>query len=262
MRHKCGTPLLKSMAPSGQPEFPARSGEREFRTTHWSVVLLARRDDTVRAEPALAELCRVYWYPLYAYVRRLGRSAEDAQDLTQEFFARLIKKQWLDNVDRERGKFRSFLLTAFKHFLASEWHRDRAFKRGGGQALISLDGAEAEDRYKLEPLDTLTPEAIYDRRWALTVLDQSIARLEAEQRAAGHAERFEAVKDCLLGEPTDVTLADAGARLGLTEAAMKSIVRRLRERYRALLREEIAQTVDGTEKVDEELRSLLAALRR
>ena len=225
-------------------------------------MLLARRDDTVRAGPALAELCRVYWYPLYAYVRRLGRSAEDAQDLTQEFFARLIEKQWLDNVDRERGKFRSFLLTAFKHFLASEWHRDRAFKRGGGQALISLDSEEAEDRYKLEPPDTLTPESIYDRRWALTVLDQSIARLESEQRTAGHAERFEAVKDCLLGEPTAVTLADAAARLGLTEAAMKSIVRRLRERYRAVLREEIAQTVDGTEKVDEELRSLLAALRR
>jgi len=224
--------------------------------------LLARRDDTVRAEPALAELCRVYWYPLYAYVRRLGRGPEDAQDLTQEFFARLIEKRWLDRVDQERGKFRSFLLTAFKHFVAGEWHRERAFKRGGGQPLISLDGGEAEDRYKLEPADPLTPEAIYDRRWAMTVLDQALARLEAEQRSAGHAERFEAVKDCLLGAEADTTLAEVGARFALSEGAMKSSVRRLRERYRGLLRDEIAQTVDGPEGVDEELRSLLAALRR
>lgn len=249
------------MLPSDRnPDAPS-VGAREFRTTHWSVVLLARRDDTLRAEPALAELCRVYWYPLYAYVRRLGRSAQNAQDLTQEFFTRLIEKHWLDKVERERGKFRSFLLAAFKHFLASEWHRDRAAKRGGGQAFISLDSVAAEDRYQLEPLDTLTPEAIYDRRWALTVLDQALARMETEQRAAGRAERFEAVRGCLLGEPEGATLAELATRLGLTEAALKSIVRRLRERYRALLRDEIAQTVDGSEKVDEELRSLLAALR-
>lgn len=247
-----------SMSLSKQPPH----GVCEFRTTHWSAVLLARRQDTTRAEPALAELCRVYWYPLYAYVRRLGRSAEDAQDLTQEFFARLIEKHWIESVNQARGKFRSFLLTAFKHFLAGEWHRDRADKRGGGQPLISLDGVEAEERYKLEPSDTATPESIYDRRWALTVLDQVLARLEAEQRVAGHAARFEAVKDCLLGEPADTTLAEAGARFGLSEAAMKSIVRRLRERYRVLLREEIAQTVDGAEAVNEELRSLLAAMRR
>ena len=250
------------MSVSNQDFDPARAPAREFRTTHWSVVLLARRDDTVRAEPALAELCRVYWYPLYAYVRRWGRGAEDAQDLTQEFFARLIEKHWLDNADQARGKFRSFLLIAFKRFLADEWHRERAIKRGGGQPLVSLDGVEAEERYKLEPADTATPEAIYDRRWALTVLDQALARLETEQREAGHAERFEAVKDCLLGEPGEATLAASGARLGVTEAALKAFVRRLRERYRALLREEIAQTVDGAEGVDEELRSLLAALRR
>ena len=250
------------MSLSEQNADSSRPAPREFRTTHWSVVLLACGGDTVGAEPALAELCGLYWYPLYAYVRRLGRSAEDAQDLTQEFFARLIEKRWLDNVDPARGKFRSFLLTAFKHFLASEWHRDRAFKRGGGQTLISLDSVEAEDRYKLEPTDTTTPETLYDRRWALTVLDQAIGRLETEQSIAGHADRFEAVKDCLLGEPGESTLAESGARLGLTVAAMKAIVRRLRERYRALLREEIAQTVDGPKGVDDELRSLLAALRR
>jgi RNA polymerase sigma-70 factor (ECF subfamily) len=165
-------------------------------------------------------------------------------------------------VDRERGKFRSFLLAAFKHFLAVEWHRDHAAKRGGGQALIPLDGLAAEERYKLEPADAATPESIYARRWALTVLDQALTRLEAEQRAAGHAARFEAVKDCLLGEPSESTLAESGARLGVTEAAMKSVVRRLRERYRALLREEIAHTVDGPAGVNEELRCLLAALRR
>jgi len=223
---------------------------------------LARRDDTVRAEPALAELCRNYWYPLYVYVRRMGRSPQDAQDLTQEFFARLIEKRWLDRAEQSRGRFRSFLLATFKHFLAAEWHRERAAKRGGGQPALSLDGVEAEDRYKLEPADTATPEALYDRRWAMTVLDQALARLEAEQRADGHAARFEALKDCLLGEPGEETLAELGARLCQTEAAMKSIVRRLRERYRILLREDIAQTVDGAEGVDEELRSLLAALRR
>ena len=232
-----------------------------FASTNSSNSALARRDDTVRAEPALAELCRTYWYPLYAYVRRWGRGAEDAQDLTQEFFARLIEKRWLDRAEESRGKFRSFLLTAFKHFLASEWDHDRALKRGGGQALIALDGLEAEERYRLEPADAATPDAIYDRRWALTVLDRTLARLEAEQRAAGHTERFEAVKDCLLGEPGDATLVASGARLGLTEATLKAYVRRLRERYRALLREEIAQTVDGSAGVDEELRSLLAALR-
>ncbi len=250
------------MTESDQPQPAAPAGARAFRTTHWSVVLLARRSDTVRAEPALAELCRAYWYPLYAYVRRLGRGPEDAQDLTQEFFARLIEKQWLESVDQAKGRFRSFLLTAFKHFLAGEWHRDRAAKRGGGQALISLDRVEAEDRYTLEPADTATPEAIYDRRWAMTVLEQALARLEAEQRAAGHAERFEAVKDCLMGEPGEATLAESGARFGLTEVALKSFVQRLRQRYRALLREEVANTVDGAEGVDEELRSLLAALRR
>jgi len=247
---------------SDQNVGPLQGASRAFRTTHWSVVLLARRNDTERGEPALAELCRVYWYPLYAYARRLGQSAEDAQDLTQEFFARLIEKHWLESVEQSRGKFRSFLLTAFKHFMASEWHRARAFKRGGGQPLVWLGGTEAEDRYNLELVDTATPEAIYDRRWALTVLDQTLTRLEMEQRTAGHAERFEAVKDCLLGEPGDTTLAELGARLGLTEAAMKSIVRRLRERYRVLLREEVAQTVDGPDGVDDELRSLLAALRR
>jgi RNA polymerase sigma-70 factor (ECF subfamily) len=226
------------------------------------VVLLACHDDTVRAGPALAELCRIYWYPLYAYARRLGQSAEDAQDMTQEFFARLIEKQWLNHADPDRGRFRSFLLSSFKHFLASEWHKARAVKRGGGEPPLSLDGLEAEARYALEPADTATPEAIYDRRWALTVLDQALTRLEAEQGSAGRAAQFEAVKDCLLGDPGDATLAELGARVGQSEAAMKSIVRRMRERYRALLREEIAQTVDGPESVDEELRSLLAALRR
>ncbi len=247
--------------PKEQPDAVV-GGAREFCTTHWSLVLLARQDDTVQAGPALAELCRIYWYPLYAYVRRLGRSAEDAQDLTQEFFSRLIEKRWLDRADRDRGKFRTFLLTVFKRFMAGEWDRERAVKRGGGERLISLDGVEGEERYRLEPADVLTPEDIYDRRWALTVLEGALGKLEAEQRLAGQIDRFEAVKDCLLGTPSDTTLAESGRRLGLTEDAMKSVVRRLRERYRALLRAEVAQTVDDPSRVDGELRSLLAALRR
>lgn len=223
---------------------------------------MARDNDTRQAGPALAELCRHYWYPLYAYVRRLGRTADDAQDLTQEFFARLIEKRWLDRAEPSRGRFRSFLLSAFKHFLAAEWHRERAAKRGGGERALSLDGLEAEERYRLEPADPVTPEALYDRRWALTVLDRALARLEAEQKADGHEARFDALRDCLLGEPGESTLSALGVQLKQTEAAMKSIVRRLRERYRVLLRAEIAETVDGPGGVDAELGSLLASLRR
>ncbi len=230
---------------------------RDFRTTHWSVVVCAR-DDRSGARMALEKLCRIYWPPLYGFVRRSGMSQHDAQDLTQEFFARLLEKRWLGGVNRERGRFRSWLLAAMKHFLANEWKRGQRLKRGGGAAAFcSLDEFDAEARLLHEPI-TDSPEKIYERRWAMTLLDQVLARLRTEMAAAGKLGHFETLKFCLTGEKN--AYADVGARLGLSEGAVKVAVHRLRERYRALLRAEIAETVATEEEIDDELRSLFAAL--
>jgi len=229
---------------------------RDFRTTHWSVVLCAR-DDRSGARAALERLCRTYWPPLYAYVRRSGMNLHDAQDLTQEFFARLLEKDWLEGVDRERGRFRSWLLAAMKHFLANEWKRGRRLKRGGAAAFCSLDEHDAEARLLHEPA-TDSPEKVYERRWAMTLLDQVMARLRTEMAGAGKLAHFEALKFCLAGEKN--AYADVGAQLGISEGAVKIAVYRLRERYRALLRAEIAETVAAEEDIEDELRSLFAAL--
>jgi RNA polymerase sigma factor (sigma-70 family) len=231
---------------------------RFFATTRWSVVLAAGGATDV-AETALAVLCRIYWYPLYAFVRRNGHAAHDAQDLTQEFFARLIAKEWLGEVARERGKFRSFLLAAMQHFLANEWRDAQRLKRGGGVTFVPFDARDAEDRYLHEPADALTPEQIYDRRWALDLLDRSLARLRSELDAAGKAAHFEALKFCLTGDK--VALAEVSVQLGSSEGAIKVAVHRLRERYRELIRAEIAETVDGPERIEAELQELQAALR-
>src|SRR5436190_7302619 len=170
------------------PEFTGQepaSGARQFVTTHWSAVLAAGQEPSPEAAQALSEICRTYWYPLYAYVRRKGYPIADAQDLTQEFFARLLEKNYLGSVDRRKGKFRSFLLASLEHFLAKEWTRANRLKRGGGQTIIAWDGCDPEERYQLEPLDTWTAERIYERRWALTVLEQAMAALGAEYAAAG-----------------------------------------------------------------------------
>ena len=230
---------------------------REFHTTHWSMVLHAR-GDSAGAQAALAKLCAAYWYPLYAFVRRQGLGEHDAQDLTQEFFARLLQKGWLGDVERERGRFRSFLLAAMKHFLANEWDRSRAKKRGGGVATIALDAMSAETRYRHEPADTQTAEKLFDRRWAMTLLDQVLARLRAEMLAAGKLADFDALKFCLSGEKT--AYAEVARTLDMSEGAVKVAVHRLRERYRALLRAEIAETVATPEEIDGELRHLLTAL--
>ncbi len=231
-------------------------GAREFHTTHWSVVVSARGDRS-GARVALEKLCQAYWYPLYAFVRRQGLSEHDAQDLTQEFFARLLEKDWLAGVDRERGRFRSWLLAALKHFLANEWTRNRTQKRGGGAVLFSFDELDAESRLRHEPA-TDSPEQIYDRRWAMTLLEQVMARLRTEMAGAGKLGHFEALKFCLTGEKSGY--AEVGARLGMSEGAVKVAVHRLRERYRALLRAEIAETVATEEEVEDELRALLTAL--
>ena len=221
-------------------------------------MVLHARGDSAGAQAALAKLCAAYWYPLYAFVRRQGLGEHDAQDLTQEFFARLLQKGWLGDVERERGRFRSFLLAAMKHFLANEWDRSRAKKRGGGVATLALDAMSAETRYRHEPADTQTAEKLFDRRWALTLLDQVLARLRAEMLAAGKLADFDALKFCLSGEKT--AYAEVARTLGMSEGAVKVAVHRLRERYRALLRAEIAETVATSDEIDGELRHLLAAL--
>jgi RNA polymerase sigma-70 factor (ECF subfamily) len=242
---------------SKRPSSPEPSNLSGFAETHWTVVLSAARGDaTPRAVAAMAELCRAYWYPLYAFIRRRGYDSHAAEDLTQEFFARLLEKHFLESVDRRKGKFRAFLLAALKHFLANEQDRARAQKRGGGQAVIRLDALDAEARYGLEPVDYLTPDKLFERRWALAVLERVLARLEAEFAAAGKADFFAALKGFLAGGPAR-TYGAAGEHLGMSEGAVKVAVHRLRRRYRALLRDEIAQTVVDPAEIDDEIRYLL-----
>ena len=224
------------------------------------MVLTAGRSDTTRARNALARLCQTYWHPLYAYVRRLGNSPPDAQDLTQEFFARLLAKNYLADADESRGRFRSFLLTALKHFLANEWDKARAQKRGGGQVPIPIDLGSAETACRFEPADTTTAEKIYERRWALTLLEQVLHRLREEYVRAGREKLFEQLKPTLTEASRTVRYAEIAARLGMSEGAVKVAVHRLRLRYREVLRAEIADTVASPGEVEDELRSLFAAL--
>ena len=231
-----------------------------FVTTHWSVVLTAGRNDTTRAHDALANLCQTYWHPLYAYVRRRGYSPEDAQDLTQEFFARLLGRNWIGSADREKGRFRSFLLTAMKRFLADEWDKARAQKRGGGVRTLPLEFDTAETHLSREPADRVTPEQVFERRWALTLLDEVLKRLQAEYERDGKSELFAELHPCLIGERTDQPYAELAEKLHVSEGTVKALVHRLRQRYRQLLREEISQTVATAGEVDEELRHLFAAL--
>jgi RNA polymerase sigma factor (sigma-70 family) len=231
-----------------------------FATTRWSVVLTAGRADSDQAAAALETLCQSYWYPLYAFVRRQGRSPADAQDLTQEFFTRLLQSDSLRQAHPDKGRFRSFLLAALKHFLANEWDRVSALKRGGGKPPFSLDALTAEQRYAFEPVDGESPEKIYDRRWALTVLDQVMARLRREYAAEGKTDLFDDLKDTLTGNRQTLPYAKLGAKLGMSEGAVKVAAHRLRRRYRHRLMEEIAETVSVQGEVDEELRYLVKVL--
>ena len=252
------TPICKSMPPPG--ELNRAAGGGVFVTTHWSVVLAAGDAAQPDAHAALTKLCRQYWPPLYAFVRRSGHTPEDACDLTQEFFARLLEKNWIAQASPERGRFRSFLLASLKHFLANEWNRAQCRKRGGGRDLVPLDAATAEERYAMEPRDVATPEVLYERRWAMTLLAQTQERLRAEAAAGGERERFDLLEPTLVGERTDLGYAALAQRFGVTETAVKSMVLRLRRRFRALLREEVAQTVGQAADVDQELRQLFEIL--
>lgn len=240
-------------------QLPVR-GDR-FATTHWSMVVSAGRSQSPEANRALATLCENYWFPLYAFVRRAGYSADDAQDLTQEFFTRLLAKNYLAGADRQRGRFRSFLLGAMKHFLAKEQRREGTQKRGGNQPMLSLDFHSGENRYSLiEPVDNLTPERLYAKRWALTLLDLVLSRLREEFRTAGKLELFDSLKQFLGGGPGKPRYLEVAEELGMSEGAVKVAVHRLRRRYRKRLTEEIAQTIVGPEAMEDELGQLLAAL--
>ncbi|HXP61082.1 MAG TPA: RNA polymerase sigma factor [Dongiaceae bacterium] len=234
-------------------------GDR-FAATHWSVVLAARGGDSTRARAALEALCQAYWYPLYAFARRMGQSPHDAEDSVQGFFAICLEKNYLAAAEQAKGRFRSFLLLALKRFLAKERDKSRARKRGGGQKPIALDGLTAEQRYALEPAEQLSADRLFERRWALTLLEQVLCRLRDELAAAGRLGAFEQLKEFLLAGGRGTPYKELAARLGTSEGAVKAAVHRLRQRYRELLEEEIANTVATPEEVEAERRYLLAVL--
>lgn len=244
------------------PTEPSPSGSHDqggrFLTTHWSVVVRAGASPCAEAHQALATLCQTYWYPLYAFVRRQGHSPHDAQDLTQEFFVRLLQSHFFAAADPRRGRFRSFLLASLKHFLMHEWQKAHAQRRGGGAIPVPLNADTGETRYGLEPVENTTAEKLYERRWALTVLDAAIARLQGEY--ADKREMFEVLKPALTGDRGLPPYAEVAVRLGMTEGAVKVAVHRLRQRYGELLRDEVAQTVASPEDIEAELRCLITAL--
>jgi len=238
-----------------------RTSGARFAATRWSIVLAAGGEhDATATRRALEELIQAYWFPLYAFVRRQGCQAAAAEDLVQGFLARLLEKDDLAQVDRSKGRFRSFLLAAMKNFMANERARDRALKRGGGVRVLALDSLDAEARYAVEPADEMTPDRLFDRRWALAVLEQVLARLRREFIDAGNGALFETIKDCLTPDRGKLPYAQLARRLGMTEGALKVAIHRMRRRYRDLLRYEIAQTVETPAQVDEEIAYLLNCL--
>lgn len=230
-----------------------------FATTRWALVFAAGRPDEPHAAAALEELCRTYWYPLYAYVRRHGRTKEDAEDLTQAFFAQLLRRNDFEGLDRSNGRFRAFLLASLKHFLANEHDRARRLKRGGGVPLLSLNWDEAETRYHLDPADTASPDKLYDRAWAVTLLERVLVRLREEAGAAGDSGLFERLRPFLTPGDARCPYAEVARQAGISEGALRVAVHRLRRSYRELLRQEIAQTLADPAQVADELQALFGA---
>jgi RNA polymerase sigma-70 factor (ECF subfamily) len=231
-----------------------------FETTRWSVVVAAGGEDSSAARAALATLCDTYWYPLYAYVRRRGTSADDARDLTQGFLASLLERRDFEHVRQERGRFRAFLLASLQHYLSNDVAHRRALKRGGGITFLPLAFDEAEGRYRIEPEESTTPETLYERRWALTVIERVLSQLRREWEAAGRETEFDELKSCLLGVNPSGGYAAIAARLGTSEGAVKTAVHRLRRRFQGDLRTHIAETVSDPDDVDDEIRFLVRAL--
>ncbi|MEW4527219.1 sigma factor [Maioricimonas sp. JC845] len=244
-----------------EPHSPAMKAPARFATTRWSLVVAAGDGSSAESERALEELCRTYWYPLYAYARRCSASRDDAADLTQEFFARLLEKEYLQAADRQKGRFRSFLLTVFKRFLSKERERAAALKRGGDRRRYSFDVEAGERRYLHEPAGNVTPEALYERRWALTLLERVMELLRDDYAFRGRLEFFETCKPFLTGADDAATYADVAPRLDMTDSALRVAVHRMRERYRTILRNEISQTISDGDSVEDELNDLRAALR-
>lgn len=234
------------------------SAPSHFATTRWSIVLAAKHEDAPESKLALETLCRAYWYPLYAYVRRDGHAPHDAQDLTQEFFARLLEKDWLRAARPENGRFRTFLLVAMKRFLVNEWHKNAAMKRGGLITHVPLDAEEAERRFATEP--ELAADAIFERRWAMTLLEQTLSGVEAEFAESGKIADFQAMKHCLTMDRGSISYADLTAATGSNEGAARVAVHRLRKRFRELFRVNIAATLAEGEDVETEIRHVVAVL--
>jgi RNA polymerase sigma-70 factor (ECF subfamily) len=230
-----------------------------FATTHWTVVIAAGRGSSGEAEVALEELCRTYWFPLYVYVRRQTTTREDAEDLTQAFFARFLEKNYLEKLSSQKGKFRAFLLAALKHFLANEWDRANSQKRGSGVMPISLDWQNADARYQIEPVDNLSPDKVYDRAWAITLLQRVLARLRDENATEEKSRLFAQLRPFLMVGLNAVPYGEAATKLNLNEGAVRVAVHRLRRRYRELLREEISQTLSDASDIAEEMRTLFSA---
>lgn len=246
-------PVPSSQSPQSLP--------REFTTTHWSVVVRASGEASAETDSALEDLCRTYWYPLYAYVRRQGHAASDAQDLTQDFFARFLEREYFKLADRNRGRFRTFLLCSLKHFLTNEWEKRRTAKRGGGHPLLSFDEQTAEGRYLAEPVDGLTPEHIYEKRWAVSLLEKVMGCLREKYTAENKGPLFDALKPYVWGDTMTASYGSIAAQLSMSEGALRVAMHRLRESFRELLRDEVARTVESPAEIDEELRHLVAALR-
>jgi RNA polymerase sigma factor (sigma-70 family) len=252
--------LLPILASNPMTDLPAaQPSNAQFPTTHWSQVVAAGDPAEPEARAALAALCGRYWYPLYAFIRRRGHDPASAEDLVQGFFAALLEKDGLSSVDRSKGRFRSFLIAACCHFLSNRRDHDRALKRGRGRVFVPIDTLQAEDRYRREPTHELTAERLFERRWATTLLDHVLDRLGAEFSAAGKGGLFEALRPALLGSVEKVPYARIAAELGCSESAARLSAHRLRARYRALLRQEVARTLADPDAVDDEIRDLFAA---
>jgi RNA polymerase sigma factor (sigma-70 family) len=259
--HLGSAPLARYLWIMSEGEYSKVSpcANKSFTTTHWSVVRAGGVSEISRSAEAMEELCRFYWYPLYVYIRRRGYSAEDAEDLTQEFWARLIEKHWLDDADPSKGRFRTFLLSTLNHFLANERRNSRAAKRGGGKRLISLDDT-AEARYAREADTALTPEKLYERRWALSLLGHALNRLRKGYKVADKSRHFDLLKRYLSEHAVDGDYTWLGKELEMSTGAVATAVHRLRQQYRELVREEVAHTVDSPAELKEEIRWLLAAV--
>ena len=242
------------------PSMMSAMSTPEFHTTSWTLVQTAADHPTTDSRQALARLCQIYWHPVYAFIRKNGYDRDQSEDLSQGFFALLLEKNYLLDADRERGRFRSFLLTSVKHFLANEWDRANALKRGGGQIAISLDLVEAERWYAPAAMDETNPQSLFERRWALSLLEHVMVKLRSEFAAGGRDDLFESISAFLNAESDETRYAELAGRLGLSDGALRTAVYRMRRRYRKLLRAEIAETVSTPEQTDDEIRFLLTTL--